>query len=164
MVFLRGRLPQRLLAFAECTHVTECDNSAPFGLERATERPQEKLQKLPNIESVRISPGCSVGNGTFHLSVISFFNIQGPSYAIQCPTYLDIYCKCQYSSWLDQFMEMVPVVVDKGKEMDEEKDRVVDKEKEIDKEKDREVDEDKNLCEGNIANCFQDPSLISDFF
>lgn len=61
-------------------------------------------------------------------------------------------------------MEMVPVVVDKGKEMDEEKDRVVDKEKEIDKEKDREVDEDKNLCEGNIANCFQDPTLISDFF
>ena len=100
-----------MLSSAECTHVTECDNSAPFGLERATERPQEKLQKLPNIESVRISPGCSVGNGTFHLSVISFFNIQGPSYAIQCPTYLDIYCKFQYSSWLDQFMEMVPVVV-----------------------------------------------------
>ena len=39
-----------------------------------------------------------------------------------------------------------------------------EKEKEMDKEKDREVDEDKNLCEGNIANCFQDPSLISDFF
>ena len=155
MVFLRGRLPQRLLAFAEqrWVHsrywVRQFRSIWAWAGHWATARKPTKKQNK-NIESVRISPGSSVEDGTFRLSVISFFNIQGPSYAIQCPTYLDIYCKCQYSSWLDQFMEMVPVVVDKGKEMDEEKDRV--------------VDEDKNLCEGNIANCFQDPSLISDFF